>query len=154
MSRLRKFLELTPTTQGLLTRALVLVALIRIALWVLPFRMLGPLLTRCTSNPTGGRHADGALVDRTAWAVAVVARYVPRATCLTQALAAQVLLAREGEASKLHIGVARDQRGGVRAHAWLEHRGRIVIGGASANDFVPLSLLPERGSRAKEWATG
>ena len=76
--------------------------------------------------------------------MSTVAARVPRATCLTQALAAQVLLARLGERSVLRIGVARDERLGVRGHAWLEHRGRVVIGGASLDGYVPLPLLEEQ----------
>ena len=149
MSRIHKFLAMTRAQQSLLAKAFLLVASIRVALWVLRFRLLAPLLARFTSNPVGGGLADEATVERTVWAVAAMARYVPRATCLTQALAAQVLLARQGEASELQIGVAHDESLGVRAHAWLEHGGRIVIGGASAEDFVPLSSLTIAGRRQR-----
>lgn len=153
MSRIHRFLAMTRAQQSLLAKAFLLVTSIRVALWVLRFRLLAPLLARFTSNPVGGGLADEATVERTVWAVTAIARYVPRATCLTQALATQVLLARQGEASELQIGVARDESLGVRAHAWLEHRGRIVIGGASADDFVPLSSLHDRGSPATECAS-
>ena len=57
-----------------------------------------------------------------------VSRYVPAASCLTQALATQVLLGRRGQVSSLRIGVTRSAEGELKAHAWLESNGEIIIG--------------------------
>ena len=46
--------------------------------------------------------------------------YVPRATCLVQALAAQVLLSWQGLDSHLRIGVALSADKEFEAHAWVE----------------------------------
>jgi hypothetical protein len=67
-------------------------------------------------------------VKRLAWAVQAAARRIPGASCLTQALALQYVLGRAGETTKLHIGVAKDSARGFEAHAWLEHRGAILVG--------------------------
>src|SRR5690349_7185173 len=60
--------------------------------------------------------------------VAQASRYslVPP-TCLSEALAAQAVLARHGHASELRIGV-RKAGEKFEAHAWLECAGRILIG--------------------------
>jgi hypothetical protein len=71
--------------------------------------------------------------------VSLVSHFFPGASCLTQALAAQVLLRREGFDPKLQLGVARDEAGKFIAHAWIECDGRIVIGGS--NGTVPYSAL-------------
>ena len=154
MGRLRKLRELTWGERCLLASAFVLVASIRIALWLFPFRTLRPALARLASNAAPRRYPLAKPVERVPWAVAVAAAYVPDATCLVQALAGQILFARYGEESKLHIGVAREERAGVRAHAWLDHGGRVVIGNSSLGDwtledFVPLFGLeePENPSR-------
>jgi hypothetical protein len=76
-----------------------------------------------------------------AWAVRVASSYVPKATCLVQALAAEWILARCGYASRLHIGVARAEPSGGRgldAHAWLECGGRVLLGGAGADRYQDL----------------
>jgi hypothetical protein len=87
-----------------------------------------------------------ASLDSIAWAVTVASHYVPVATCLTQALAARVLLAGRGRSARLCIGVARSESGRFQAHAWVECAGRVVIGGAEAPvRFTPLPL-PERES--------
>lgn len=57
-----------------------------------------------------------------------LARFVPHASCLTQALALQFVLGRTGHASHLQIGVRRDQHGNFSAHAWVICNGRVVLG--------------------------
>lgn len=127
----------------LLGQALILVLAIRGALLLLPFRLVRPVLARA-ARPIGTERLGVTGVDRIAWAVSAVARVVVGTGCLTQALAAQILLARAGQASDLRIGVARNEGRQVRAHAWLESRGRIVIGAPLASDLIP---LPLHGSR-------
>lgn len=62
-------------------------------------------------------------------------------TCLTQALAAQVLLERRGYPAQLHIGAVRGEQGQFQAHAWVESGGRIVIGGQERARYTPLFAL-------------
>ena len=72
-------------------------------------------------------------------AVEAAAGIIP-ATCLTQALAAQFLLARAGHRSAFRIGVMTIE-GKLKAHAWLEQTGGIVIGRvADIDQFKPLPL--------------
>jgi hypothetical protein len=143
MGRLGKLRRLAWGERCLLASAFLVVASIRVALWLFPFRTLRPVLARLKSTTGPRRYPLAKPVERVPWAVAVAAAYVPGATCLIHALAGQILLARHGEVSQLHIGVAREERVGVRAHAWLDHDGRVVIGNSSLgnwalDDFVPL----------------
>jgi hypothetical protein len=57
-----------------------------------------------------------------------VARFVPKASCLTQALALQFILARAGHASRLQIGVREVDDGTFSAHAWVTCNGVVVLG--------------------------
>lgn len=70
-----------------------------------------------------------------------LARLVPRATCLTQAMALQWLLARSGHASELFVGVRQAAGGQFEAHAWVSCNQRIVLGAATTRlaDFTPLT---------------
>jgi Transglutaminase-like superfamily len=71
--------------------------------------------------------------------VGVVSRYVPRATCLTQALAGQVLLKHYGYPDLVHVGVTKGEgKGTFQAHAWPEIDGKMVLG-ESEVAYVPLS---------------
>lgn len=93
----------------------------------------------------GTRPAEGsasATAQDVAWAVRSASRVVPRATCLTQALAAKLVLSRRGYASRLRIGVARGPARQLRAHAWLEANGLVVVGGSRIEDFTPLAAVP------------
>lgn len=84
------------------------------------------------SDPTPGE------ADRVGWAVASAARFVPGATCLPQALAAEFLLRRRGHPAGLRLGVAKDERGHVEAHAWVESYGHVVIGDHDLERFTEL----------------
>lgn len=72
-----------------------------------------------------------------------LAQLVPGASCLTQALALQYLLARAGHACELHIGVRCSGAGRFEAHVWVCCNGRIVLGAATTRlaDFTPLVKL-------------
>jgi hypothetical protein len=74
-----------------------------------------------------------------AWGVLVVSSYVPCATCLTQALAGQVLLTHYGYSTVVRVGVTKvDGKGTFQAHAWLESNGTVVIG-ESEVAIIPLT---------------
>lgn len=73
------------------------------------------------------------MVRRIAASVRRVSRYVPAASCLTQALATEFLLARRGQISSLLIGVTKTEEGEFKAHAWLESDGKIIIGGVQGS---------------------
>lgn len=122
----------------------VVVACVRVLLWLFPFSRLVWLVERTALR--SARAAPVPLLDDTivtiSWAVTTAARYIPRATCLTQALAAQWLLAWFGHPTLLRIGVARVNGTSLRAHAWLESEGRVVVGGESLEQVEYALLLP------------
>src|SRR4051794_21097186 len=124
MKRLREFLRLSNTEQRLLIKAVVLVEAIKLGMQLLPFRTLRRLLARAVDAPPralqhAGRRTSSA--ERVAWAVGAASGHTPGIkTCLVQALAAQVLLARHGHPAFVHIGVVRGGGGEFQAHAWVE----------------------------------
>ncbi len=128
MSVLTRFADLPPQRRALLVRALLTVSLYRAALSTLPFRVVRSLAARRV-KPSRRALTRAKRPEELTWAVAAASRRVPRASCLTQALALQEMLARAGLASDLHIGVAKSEDGRFEAHAWLEREGRVVIGG-------------------------
>jgi hypothetical protein len=69
---------------------------------------------------------------------------VPHATCLPQALAAASLLAHAGHEAELHIGVKKNTKGKLEAHAWVESAGRIVVGDLpwGLEEYTRLPPLP------------
>ena len=140
MRSLHKFARLPAADRRLLVEAALLLGALRVGLWLLPFRLVRRMADRVSAGVAGD---IGQLsVERIAWAVTAASRYLPGATCLPQALAAQALLGRHGYPAVLRIGVARGAAGRLEAHAWIESRGRIVIGGeADLARYTPLVAL-------------
>jgi hypothetical protein len=130
--RIVQLLRLPASDRRALVLAAGLVAGVRVALAVLPFqRVLRAADRRATSR--SNRAPDEAYRLRTIWAVETAARaLLPAGPCLSQAIVADMLLRRSGYASELHIGVAHGPRGELRAHAWVESNGEVVIGGAES----------------------
>jgi len=142
MGLLRKFVQRTPPERRLFLGAFVLLAVISVALRVLPFRLLTALLG------THGRRrarADGN-EQQIIWAIKTARRFVPGVTCLVESLAAEKLLRAHGHAAELHIGITSKPR--FQAHAWVESGGHILLGKA-ADQSIYTSLPPlRRGSGA------
>ncbi len=146
MTRLGKFLCLTSSDRHLLVFAAVLLGAIRAGLRVLPFRIVLRLLARATKPSAHRQKPDPPSEDRLIWAVTMASRYMPgTGTCLTQALAAQVMLACRGHPSRLHIGVSGTVRHRLEAHAWVESQGRAVVGGPDHRRFTPLVAFGRAG---------
>jgi len=122
-------------------QAWMLVGVVRLGLWLLPFARLRRMVAQRSSVEAGRLGYAPLPLERVVWAVVASSRVVPHATCLTQALAGRMLLARHGYPSRLHIGVARGEAGSLEAHAWLESGDRVVIGDQQLERFTPLLAL-------------
>jgi hypothetical protein len=135
-SRVARFRSLPSSDRDLFLVALVAIVTVRVGLWATSFRRLRRSVERIAprrgrADPTPGE------ADRIGWAVGSAARFVPNATCLPRALAAEAILRRRGHPAHLRLGVTRDG-GGVQAHAWVESYGRVVVGDGDVERFAPL----------------
>ena len=140
MRRILKFVRLPSTEQRVLVKSAFLLVEVRLSLFIFPFRTLLNLLERAKSESRVANNVNGMTSDRIAWAVVVASRYIPFTKCLAQAIVTQILFARYGYTAQLHIGVAKDGRERLKAHAWVESQGRIVIG--DLKDISRYSQLP------------
>lgn len=145
----RKFLLLSGSERGLLIKAVLLLAAIKLGLWLLPFETLLRFLVGISGSPIdapSGTSEARTFASEVVWAIETASEYTPGSkTCLVRALAAQVLLARWGYPALLHIGVLKGEGGQLQAHAWLESEGEVLIGGEEAGSFTPLTTLDEKG---------
>lgn len=86
----------------------------------------------------GSAELDPVLGDRLVRAVGRAARHLYPARCLPRSLCLRWLLGRHGVATDLRIGVTK-RRGGLTAHAWVEHQGRPI---GDTEEFVaPFAAL-------------
>lgn len=140
MTRLLKFLRLNHCDRYLLIKTLFLLGFVNWGLWLLPFSTLRRILDQISQpNPK----ALITPVDKIIWAVDVSTNFIPGAKCLARALTCQVLMNQRGESPELRIGVAKDEAGKLKAHAWIEHQGKVVMGYLSnLSSYTPLPTLP------------
>jgi hypothetical protein len=122
-----RFARLSTAERSLLPRLVLLVALTRVALWLLPFSWVRGLFRQRALATAFRPNLVRLPTERLAWAVQTASRPIPAASCLTQSLALQFLLGRSGRASSLRIGVAKSPERGFQAHAWVECAGRILL---------------------------
>jgi hypothetical protein len=155
MDRLRKFLRLTWSDKALLLEATLLLAAVRIGLRVVPFGRLRHLLDRLSRPQRPTRDPRGVTRERTIWAVEAAGACFPSiGTCLTQAIAAYVLLGRMGHRSNLRIGVRRGPGRAFDAHAWLEQDGEILTGNFQRSRYTPMAPLQGLGPAAAPHVDG
>ena len=142
MNRLRRFLGLPFAERWLLIKAAALLEATKLAMRLVPFRVLRRVADKTGNTFVGQRSEKGASARTVAWAVETASRVTPgEKTCLTQALVAQVLLTRRGYSSLLHIGVVKDENGELLAHAWVECQNEILVGGYELERYTPLTSL-------------
>ena len=137
--KIYKFLNLSSVEQRLLIRTWILLGVIRLGLELVPFSTLRKLLDRL--RPKLDSFKKESSEEQLVWSVTVVSPYIPKTTCLAQALTAQLLLQQAGHQACLHIGVEEAEEGGIKAHAWVESKGRILIGGMDLNRYTHLLAL-------------
>lgn len=140
MRRLALYLGLPPEERRLFRRALAVVGAIRLGLWVLPFDRLHRAVDRRSRAALHRTEREHRTVgpDRVVWVVQAAAARIPRATCLTRSLSAQLLLAQEGHPSTVHLGVAGGGDEPFRAHAWLTCEGA-DLGAAEGQAYAPIT---------------
>jgi hypothetical protein len=112
----------------------------RVALCVLAYATIARLTARLTRRRGSGlRSADDCAV-----ALRRALRVLPESGCLARAIAATCLLRREGHDPRIVFGVALGEDGRLDAHAWVQHEGRTVVGGETAETYR--ALTPPRAS--------
>jgi Transglutaminase-like superfamily len=122
----------------LVIRVTILVCAVRAGLWLVSFWTLRGIVAFLANTRTG--RTTQVSVEELSKAVSGVSRFVPQATCLTQALTLHILLRRRRLESKIHIGVAKTKGGPFESHAWVENEGRVVIGDFDLNRFTPMMV--------------
>jgi hypothetical protein len=147
MAPLRNFLRLPGPERRLFVEVTLLLEAISLGMRLLSFPTLRRLLARFSNARTGSQRAQALPVGKVVWAVETASRHLPGGkTCLTQALAAQTLLVRDGHPATLRIGVVKGEEKQFQAHAWVESGGEAIIGGHELERYTRLLALKGRES--------
>jgi hypothetical protein len=103
-----------------------------------------PYFSKNGQDLEGGEDGRTALRIR---ALQAVARRVPwRANCLPQAMAFLIIFKDQLERCRVVLGTSRRRPINepvriMRAHAWVEQGGKVVLGDESRDDFVPVACI-------------
>lgn len=126
------FFKLSQDKQRILLKTLLLMVKVRLMLWFMSFPRIQKSFKYIKPTDT-----DKAAKSNIIWAVKVASHYVPRTTCLTNALTGYSLFSQYGYPSLVKIGVDKSSEGEFEAHAWLEYKDEVVIG-ESEKEYIPL----------------
>ncbi len=119
-------------------RALVLLCFVRSGMRIVGYRRMKAIQARLARVRES--RAPRPTVPRAMRSIERAKRYLPgKDTCLPDAFAGQILLARAGYASEVRYGVEPGPGGvSIRAHAWLVCEGHVVLGEAETGRYTPL----------------
>jgi hypothetical protein len=146
VKRWLKLLKLPRSQLRALTTAFILLSLVRLGLWLIPFQRLYDWLKQ-RSQATAGTRVMPSSTDRpvrlVTWAVETSSEYMlGQPKCLAKALCVFFLLRRRGIDPVLRLGVMKEENSRLAAHAWIEVQGQVVIGALpNLTEYVPLPSL-------------
>jgi hypothetical protein len=142
MNPLLKWCRLNNKDRILILKTFFFLAGIRLGLRLMPLTTIRRFIGRSVRISSGELRHNTQELDKAIWAIESVGNHIlGDGPCLTQALAAQYVLTRFNKPSELCIGIAKDERGKLVAHAWVESDGIIVIGG-SEDSLKQYTKLP------------
>ena len=144
MGKLAKARDLSRTEWLFLLKVSALLPAVRCGVRVLPFKTVMALFAGKQSLDGNRVRSDRIRPDRLAYLVEVASRHhFLKPTCLEKALLLSRILRQRGLAADLRIGTAKTD-GRFEAHAWVEHRGQVLLGGP-VERYAP--LLPREAAR-------
>jgi hypothetical protein len=140
----KKFIQLTMPEKLLVCQVAILMVFFRIGLVWLNFQTL----TNYTNwilrvMPGPDQKKKGRNSEQMAWAVNRVGEWLfSDEGCLVQALTAHFLFRRFRIPAELYIGVSKGTGTSLKAHAWLESEGQVVVGGSEQylGEFTKMRL--------------
>ena len=133
MSKINSFFKLSSVRKSLLVKSIILIIFIRLSLLLFSFSNVKKI-SKKFSKPKKYQK-NRITIEDILWSVRVASIYIPKSTCLIQAITAQILLSRYNYLSKLKIGVMKGHE--FEAHAWVEINDRIVLG-ESEEKYIPI----------------
>lgn len=137
-----KLCKLSWADWWILWKTAAVMTTVRLTLGLLPFAVVHRVFTG-VGVKVGPRAAlKESAVQQAVWAVKVIGRRLPKATCLVQAYTLHYLLLHQGVTTELRIGVIRGPGRQLEAHAWVERCGQILIGDLpNLKDYTTLPAL-------------
>ena len=120
--------------------------LVRLLIVFVPFRRWAPYLSRGKQEaPREQDVAELAAAKRIGRMIETVSRHTPwESKCLVQATVGKLMLRRRGINNTLYLGVGKDPKELLIAHAWLKCGGVIITGGHDLERFAAVGSFSDR----------
>ena len=140
-----KFFNLPGSERRCFVEAFLLLGLARLAILVVPFRLLGPLLGRSMAESSREDSNREGIAEMVSGAILAASRHTPwESKCLARAVAAKMMLRRRSVSSTLYLGLLKEGEEKYSAHAWLRCGGAILTGGPHHERFTIVATFSER----------
>ncbi|MGL5206834.1 MAG: lasso peptide biosynthesis B2 protein [Acidaminococcaceae bacterium] len=132
------FFSLPWREQSLLLIVFWLSGLVRATTLLLPFACLAPFLGKqMAESPPNFPLCQEHYVRQVSRNITIVSRNTPwESKCLVQAIVGKIMLRRLAVNNTLYLGVGRDEKDKLIAHAWLRCGTVFVSGGAGRERFT------------------
>jgi Transglutaminase-like superfamily len=143
MGLVTKFFKKPLADQTLYLETTFWLGISRIAILILPFRWIAPLLgTHMASSDENDENGDRETMISVSRAIRTMSRHLPwECKCLAQAISGKMMLRRKQIPSTLYLGVAKKEDGDLNAHAWLRAGDIIILGGGGLERFAVVSTF-------------
>jgi len=146
--KLCKAFALSASDWLLIAQATIWFAVVELGLRVLQLRTMLAILQDEKFSNRESHDQSSVNPERAGYCVELASRLHPLdPTCLKKALVLYALLTRIGFDLQLLIGATKIE-GKLDAHAWLEHQGRVILGGLGHERYSTLCCLDRSMVRA------
>lgn len=137
MRKIRLFISLSWQTKLLLVEAFFYLGWARL-LKVVPFSKVAPSLGKQMDETTFSSNlSDRETLSNISQALRIMNQYTFwESACLVQGIAGMKMLAKRGIDSTLYLGIAKDEKGNLIAHAWLRSGPFYITGSEGRQKFT------------------
>ena len=138
LKQIQRFMSFSLSDKAIVAKATILLIFIRLGLKFVSLKTLRQQLAKVAQFSTPDKPLS---IYKIIWSITTASSYMPEVKCLARGLAAQTLLQQQGYTPILKIGVAKDANQMFVAHAWVECKGRVVMGGIG-NSIKKYRVMP------------
>lgn len=136
----KRFYRLSFRRKILVLETVFYLGIFRLLLLIVPFRVIAKLLERTKQQPQQEITPERLQKHREiAASIKTLSQHVPWKTeCLVEALCARQMLAVRRIPNTVYFGVSKT-KSDVKAHAWVESGGLILVGASGWEDFTAIT---------------
>jgi hypothetical protein len=133
----KSFVRINWRDKILFFQAFFFSGIVRIAILFIPFRVVKKFLgTPKKESSYDIKIEEFIKVKKIAWAVNEASKYTPwEGKCLVKAITAQRMLKGYKIYTTIYLGIYKDEKNNMKAHAWLRSGSVFVTGGFEKDDF-------------------